>query len=376
MNKLLSNFMNLSRIAPASHFRTVAAAAPSPPDVPSEMKLLSTPSTPRAPSYRLLKAYAPSNIFEWMKCVGAYWGQSKHPYLTYDQTTGITEIPNQTSISLAADWGSGSEEAVKVAQNISAFRPAYTIHLGDTYYVGNEAEVNENFLGVKTSEYDPVAFPRGTRGTFALMGNHDMFTNGNAFFDIVLPALGQKASFFCLRNDRWTIVGLDTGYNSTGIQFWPFLKPSCRLHDEQMKWLASLDLQHDPRRLILLSHHQPWSAFEAGYPRPWQQVSELLGGVNKKEVLWFWGHEHRLAMYRPYQRVTGRCIGHGGMPVELKNPKNTDTCECTFTDQRLYTNSEGLKVGYNGFANLIFDGPMLRVDYRDVDNLVVYREGF
>ena len=56
-------------------------------------------------------------------------------------------------------------------------------------------------------------------------GNHEMYALGKAYFKIMLQTLGmrepstgqvrpQKASFFCLENEHWRIIGLDTGYNS------------------------------------------------------------------------------------------------------------------------------------------------------------------
>jgi predicted phosphodiesterase len=57
--------------------------------------------------------------------------------------------------------------------------PDFTIHLGDVYYVGDDNEVRENFLGEKTSPYAPVRWPMGAKGSFALNGNHEMYADGN-----------------------------------------------------------------------------------------------------------------------------------------------------------------------------------------------------
>jgi len=86
--------------------------------------------------------------------------------------------------------------------------------------------VRENFLGKKTSPYAPVRWPTGAKGSFALNGNHEMYADGNGYWKLVLPRMGLKercsewgagqwASFFCLENKHWRIIGLDTGYNST-----------------------------------------------------------------------------------------------------------------------------------------------------------------
>jgi hypothetical protein len=72
-----------------------------------------------------------------------------------------------------------------------------------------------------------VTWPIGQKGSFGLNGNHEMYANGVAYFDMFLPRLGlrtgpcgmsgQQTSFFCLENDYWRIIAVDTGYNSTGV---------------------------------------------------------------------------------------------------------------------------------------------------------------
>jgi hypothetical protein len=54
------------------------------------------------------------------------------------------------------------------------------------------------------------------------------------------------------------------------------------------------------------------------YPKPAKQLAEFFFGP----ALWFWGHEHRMAINEEFGidggiRAFGRCVGHGGMPVDL-----------------------------------------------------------
>jgi hypothetical protein len=359
MKPALSSLTNLSRLAPQSHFLSLAKAETSTPD------------------YEGLSAYSPTNLLAWIQHVGKYWFGAKHPFSEYHAPdTGIFRMGNQGQVSVVGDWGSGTNEAAKVGAQIRTVTPEFTIHLGDVYYTGNVAEVRSNFLGIKTSAFDPVTWPRGTKGTFTLLGNHEMFTHAMAYFDVLLPALGQKASYFCVENDFWRIVGIDTAYNSTGLDFWPF-KPSCRLPDPLMIWLGHLHLSGDSRGLIVLSHHQPWSAFDTWYPTPAKQLAQFIN----RPILWFWGHEHRLAIYDRYSlsggvTANGACIGHGGMPVELRKPGLLHGVTCLYTDARKYPNTEGLEVGYNGYANLIFDGENLRVEFRDLNGWLAYGENW
>jgi hypothetical protein len=186
----------------------------------------------------------------------------------------------------------------------------------------------------------------------------------------VLPSVNQEASYFCLENDYWRIIGLDTGYNSIGIPLLEnVIQPSCGLRQEQIDWINDVvQPEKDKRGIILLSHHQYYSAFEKAYPKAGEQLSSII----KRPVLWFWGHEHRMTVYNKYKNVYGRCIGHGGMPVEIIDTIND--LKYAFTDTRLYPNDEGLSIGYNGYVNLVFNGNTLQVNYMDVHGSQVYKE--
>lgn len=39
-----------------------------------------------------------------------------------------------------------------------------------------------------------------------------MYSGGERYFDIILPLLGPKASYFALRSPWWNFFGLDTAY--------------------------------------------------------------------------------------------------------------------------------------------------------------------
>jgi predicted phosphodiesterase len=295
-----------------------------------------------------------------------------------------------TKISMTGDWASGTRDAQEIGMAMASGDPDFTIHLGDIYYVGTRREIRENMLGGMTR------WPQGVRGSFALNANHEMYARGKAYFKHLLPSLGlhgppggesqgQKASFFCLRNDHWVIVGLDTGYYSVGIPIIEkILKPSCRQHDKTLRWLRDkVRLQDDRQRgVILLSHHQYYSQFESYFERSAKQLSQLLD----RPVLWFWGHEHRLALYGKHGtrsgvlEAFGRCLGHGGLPIEdiREEPKGDAKHQVGLVlyDRRKkkVIGSDDTPVGYNGYADLLFEGPRLRVEYRDAENLLVSEE--
>lgn len=314
----------------------------------------------------------------------------KYPFPDYSTAgadNGIYDLavpagePDPVIVSLLGDWGSGTKEAYDAGQQVRADNPHYTIHLGDIYYVGAPAEVRENMLGGK------VQWPPGSRGAFALNANHEMYARGEGYFKVLLPELGlngggQKASFFCLKNDYWLVIGLDTGYNSVGLPILEMVfRPDCRQHDKLMAWLRDeVRLGEDNQRgVIFLSHHQYYSGFESGYPRPAEQLAQLI----RRPVLWIWGHEHRFAMYGKHATdpgavaAYGRCLGHGGLPIEDidDDPKKGDKYQVGLVlyDRRERTKIGALRipVGYNGYANLAFASRELTVEYKDTERPLV-----
>lgn len=323
----------------------------------------------------------------------------RHPYQFYPSgnDTGVykMKVDNEaTSIALLSDWASDTPESDRVGAVVASHKPDYSIHLGDIYFVGAPSEIHDNFISPKAS------WPRGKWGSLVLAGNHEMYSNGTAFYKMLLPTMGvrevkpsdgskpsdatmiheQKAGFFCLENDYWRVIGLDTGYTSVERPFVEILSPpDCHLRKEQIRWLKNqlhLDNPDDRRGIIFLSHHPPFSAFRTSFPRPARQLRQLFGDF-LRPVLWMWGHEHRLVGYKQREvgelPILGRCIGHGGMPVEINAPK-IDTESILFYDQRRRKNLRRIGIGYNGFAWLKFDKETLRIEYRDVEDKVVVSE--
>jgi hypothetical protein len=112
-------------------------------------------------------------------------------------------------------------------------------------------------------------------------------------------------------------------------------------------------------------------------------VSENIGDFESVGPLVV-GHEHQLAIYEEATMeggVTafGRCIGHGGMPVDLppkhspaKPPLHDFLVE--FVNARLYPKDEQLVVGSNGFAMMTLRDDQLTLDYVDLHGTRVFSE--
>jgi hypothetical protein len=328
-------------------------------------------------TYNPLNAFLPSHLTAWVPHVLRYWFQGKHKFRDYSDGihgNGIIPIEDHTTVALMGDWGTGTDEAQLVGECVRRSDPDYTIHLGDVYFVGDTNEIKENFLGEHTSPYDPVKWPFGKWGSFALSGNHEMYARGRGFYEVILPRMGlrkeggewgegQWASFFCLENRYWRIIGLDTGYNATGFDWgkMPVLersqwlrkstrfKPRCNFPNSLLHWLVDrVNPNQDHRGLVLLTHHGCHSAFSDWYQIPARQLAAII----QRPVIWFWGHEHKLALYDRFCvqneiEAYGRCLGHAGMPVERGKLSDIE-CPLLTWDNRRYVNGEEINVGFNG----------------------------
>jgi hypothetical protein len=321
----------------------------------------------------------------------------RYPYPTYPVSgdNGIYKVSSGTNspsiMALAGDWATDTYESDTIAEKMAEHNPDFTIHLGDTYFVGTPFEIKNNFTG------EDASWPKGNLGSFAILGNHEMYARGKAFFKELLPNLGmknqvggfdgQKAGFFCIENEYWRILGLDTGYNSIGkipvIDMLPFCAPDSRFEDKLMTWLkevVKIDNKEDKRGIVVLTHHQYISAFkkEKEYLAPAKQLASLLG--TDRKIIWLWGHEHKFSMYEKVQvkdgvTAYGRCMGHGGMPVELEtfnmNEKLAGYSKLVMFDGRERPGTSDYPLGYNGYTVLKLQDENLGIEYYDINGFLL-----
>lgn len=289
------------------------------------------------------------------------------------------------TLALLSDWATDTPESDQVGHLVSTYDPDYTIHLGDIYFVGTPKEVEDNFLSPESSWH------YGKHGSLALSGNHEMYSNGTAYFEKLLPAMKirkgptvatQQAGFFCLEHEHWRIIGLDTGYTSTNRPFLEVIfKPDCHLRDEQLAWLRDVVKIGDPtdtRGIILLSHHPYYSSFRDDHPVVGRQLRKLMGD-QARPVVWIWGHEHRLSFYDLHGfpdgiQAWGRCVGIGGMPVEVNEPDQGHESQLRIYDQRVRERVRRNTLGYNGFALVSIRNTSLQIDYIDQNKTLVVSE--
>ena len=336
--------------------------------------------TQKPPKYNM-HGLVRQNVLQWIWKNLCHLGNTHYPYQTYQDlnvNNGVFTMPEKDEISVAllSDWASDTPESHNVASLCGSVERDFSIHLGDSYYVGNEQEIACNFNSTFGAPW-----PYGKTGSFALLGNHEMYSSGKSYFTQLLPYMTmcengevkqQEANFFCLENAHWRIIGIDTGYYSLKGLLGLNANADLKLHPEQIEWLRNIvQPQKDDRGIILLSHHQVFSAFDkVVFANPAQQLAELLG--TDRSVLWFWGHEHRLSLYGENVmnnglRVFGRCIGHGGMPVDIdQEPGNDSLRNLVVFDKRLRKKiDEKYPVGYNGYVILKLKGAEIAIEYYD-----------
>jgi hypothetical protein len=239
------------------------------------------------------------------------------PTHTARNISPIVRIDNSATIALTGDWGTGDASSRSIAQRITDLKPDHTIHLGDIYYAGAENEVRSKFLALWPAGINPSA------PSFALNGNHEMYSGGVGYFQVALTDPRFKAqqglSYFSLQNDHWTIIALDTAYYAHN-----FYLDGALDADVQLQWMATLTqaARQAGRRVILLTHHagvdvEPaGSAVKVTVANLWSQVLHAMGGGPD---YWYWGHVHAGYALAPFpiaggRNLMARCVGHCGVP--------------------------------------------------------------
>jgi hypothetical protein len=336
-------------------------------------------------------------------------------------------MDDKVRIVLFGDWGTGTPRAQVLSEQIQDLVNAqedhqvHFIHLGDVYYCGEPDEYQRRFL-----RFWPARGNLAPATSWNLNGNHDMYSGGRGYFELVggtpgLPAgepvpdnrLDPKAfkqqkgtSFFRIVNEHWQIIGLDSAYvdNDLDARQKPWLN----------KWLGvEQDDGDEPppgppeppagtRKTILLSHHQLGSSLAQASVGP--GIREKTKTAREKGLIhaWFWGHEHRAFIYKPYEGVPFPvCIGNGGVP-ELRSHVFTFSGAFQFcvglvrkilaslTPRRLAARApkvkfqpkaprvdrQGLKWEKLGFVVVELDGDKATAEYHDEDGEIYKLDSF
>jgi predicted phosphodiesterase len=264
------------------------------------------------------------------------------------------KVPQKARIAILGDWGTGQPEAKSLLAAIARKKPDVIFHLGDVYYSGTEFEVTNYFLNIWNQI---LGLPQSGIRTFSLSGNHDMYCGGGPYYQMI-QSLGQPASYFCLRNDDWQFIALDTGLHDDDA----FNSSPTYLEDTEVQWLKDKIDTAGNRKTVLLSHHQLFTAFEA-IAKGWlnEKLNNQLAPFFPKVAVWFWGHEHNQVIYKRFQGVLGRCIGHGAYPVGIT--EIADKPKFSNVPLEPVTLTKGQSFYSHGYLIMDLDGPKAHVSY-------------
>jgi hypothetical protein len=233
----------------------------------------------------------------WVKSFFSWFnGIEKYPFLP-PGASGT--LPTKFRVGVLGDWGTGMYGAPICSRTIEQDGHFdLLIHLGDVYYAGTAKEETNRFLNL----WPNVSGAQN----FSLNSNHEMYSGGRGYFEVLLQDARfrncQKSSCFSLSNEYFIFVGLDTAYKEHD------------LIDEELLWLKNLIDTAESRKIVLFSHHQPFSSLSGQGPKLQRKLSTLL--QNGRIFAWYWGHEHRCVIYEKHDqwRMYGRCVGHSGFP--------------------------------------------------------------
>jgi 3',5'-cyclic AMP phosphodiesterase CpdA len=272
------------------------------------------------------------------------------------------KLPPNARVALVADFGTGQQTAKNILAQIARKKPDVVIHLGDIYYSGTEFEI-ENYFYEPWCQILNLSETTSSPATYTLSGNHDMYSGGQSYYTLI-NKLGQPASYFCLRNDHWQFLAMDTGLHA----YKPIGGEPTFLEDTEVEWLKDKIMNSGTRKNVLLSHHQLFSAYDEIdrgkhlNQRLYDQLSPTLPMVS----LWFWGHEHNLVIFKEYMGVLGRCIGCGAFPIGIEEiPSKPKFSDVPVEDVKL---SKGFAFYNHGYVIMELNGPAATVSYYQDSN--------
>ena len=321
--------------------------------------------------------YSVCDATGWAECVTTFLAyKALHTTLPYRPNKDVViNLGSRKKFAILGDWGTGDAVAINVLQQVANFKPDVLIHLGDVYYACTQSEAHNNFLDIcRVVLGDSVSL-------YSLCGNHDMYSGGTGYYWLV-DRIGQQSSYFCLRNDDWQFLAMDTGHNDSdpGTVSSNMTNLVTAGGWSEANWQLQKIQQAGKRKTVLLSHHQLFSPFGSVGKNAGQDCSynpnllSIFQPVLPNIEWWFWGHEHTFAIYDSYLGLKrGRCLGASAVPV--------------FTNQQKYAPGSGLQtcpgatlptwnskgvLGDNGsqydncFAIMTLDGAAANVDYYKV----------
>jgi hypothetical protein len=342
----------------------------------------------------------------WMECYYEYeklvLTGGTQPYLDYETMDDFVvegKLPDEATIAVIGDWGTGQNDALVLLQQIAKnFKPDVLIHLGDIYYAGLPSEDRKHFTDLLEE-----VWPKKRPLIYVLDGNHDRYAGSNGGYYPMIAKLNkdkkfmQPNSYFCLRNNFWQFVAMETGYHDTNP--WTERTNITRLEDSEAAWHRDkIERNGDgvdrgknksgKRGTVLFSHHQLMSRIGVGRDRNDEMLAVNPRLANAfvtafdKIDFWMWGHEHDLCIYEPYTMDGGvqvpacRCVGASAIPVFVPEPEKKAEVKLKLPDSETKPPQlvPGTELGDNGeilnhaYAVMTLKKAALTIDYYQVDS--------
>ena len=274
---------------------------------------------------------------DWVGWAGTLWQIVKHAkkFPWKDAPLGAQQVAQFSKaaprIAVFGDWGTGLYGAPVIRDSVVNDRDDVDmiLHVGDVYYSGKADEFASRFTAMWPARVATL--------NRALNGNHEMYCGGQPYWNVITQApFNQSCSYFAYQNDHWVIIGLDTAYEEHDL-----VAP-------QADWLKGVVAKAENRRVVLFSHHQPFSLLSSQGPELVEKLKPLLQAG--RIFAWYWGHEHECVLYDKHAQwqMYGRCIGHAGMPEFRPGAMGPAVTTCQF---RRFNGKNGVP------ACLILDGP-------------------
>jgi len=290
-----------------------------------------------------------------------------------EATYPLLERNGATTVALFSDWGTGYYHSRYIAGHIARLGAAQAIHLGDVYYIGSQSQFDTQF----TPFLEPLLHEMPV---YAMNANHEMDSEGIPYLAYLrhkrlqgeqpgLVAQPQETSYFCLVNDRYQVIGIDTAFHGNGRYTDPVL----------LEWLlARLEEGREADRIsVLLSQNEPYAPRRGGgvaarSRRPLLDQDLRLFVQAGLVHAWFWGDEHYAALYEANDDLpfVGSCIGHGGYPFgRRRNDSAGDDLTRTVWAETAsrFEGIPGLRQdrGNNGFCYLTLHSDHIELRYID-----------
>lgn len=287
-------------------------------------------------------------------------------------------------ITVFGDWGTGKWSdgnlalcpAQLVSGTVKDLSPEIVIHLSDPYYYGSSEQETKNLNGLWVT---------GTKASFTLNSNHEMYDSANGYFDIALRnaafSMQQGTSYFAIFYGDWIVLGLDSAYFDQST-----LYTKGTVAGPQLRFIAEItNSRRNKAKKIIVMTRQNAENFDAAslniiidQGSIVDDVYNALGGRLPDYL--YYGHLHTWVVYNKtaltnlFPQRYGflpnlRCLGHsgipGGEPYGLKNSVVGDY----FVQTKINSaDPVELKRVLNGFAMIILEPNAIMQQLYEVSN--------